>query len=434
MSTRMSSPTPTAAASERGLVVYHNKFADTRGWVRTSAAFARKTPEGKQLLQRCLGEGLGLHNDGQYYVIFRDHISGLEFIRNSKELYERGLYIELNAYQYQVFLDFREVCDNEWHHYSQLYGYLNGRGVPSIEDALREIFLRPVHGPFRELANAGMLSYLLSLRLTTPKVTLNVAALDEVEGKALVLLREIKGFTGGGGDVAALAREMRAETAAALQLPRFAECFPGGTAFPSRASGSNDPAREYAEAMAYLQDALADDPATWGTLFGWLLVHALGKVISSEEFEETSRSWLDEWLLGRMLAATLQEMGVEDAAGWRAEATIALLTTHQRWFTTADDPYQVLTRWLEDHEVVRFLQINRYQDVLWFNQESFEHLLGWMLVVAAVTMSADQTVAPEDIARRLLACYRIIAQLRRAAESSGFQVERLLEGARMAAV
>ena len=136
-------------------------------------------------MQRSLGEGLGLHNDGQYYTIFRDHVSGLEFIRNSKELYERGLYVELDAYKYHVFLDFREVCDNEWHHYGHLHAYLNGRGVPSIDEAMREIFLRPMHGPLKELANAGMLNYLLASRADRPRdVRSNVAALDEVGGQS----------------------------------------------------------------------------------------------------------------------------------------------------------------------------------------------------------------------------------------------------------
>ena len=49
--------------------------------------------------------------------IFRDPVNNLEYIRNSKELHEKGLYIELEAYKCQVFTSFREVQDNEWHQY-----------------------------------------------------------------------------------------------------------------------------------------------------------------------------------------------------------------------------------------------------------------------------------------------------------------------------
>ena len=91
----------------------------------------------------------------------------------------------------------------------------------------------------------------------------------------------------------------------------------------------------------------------------------------------------------------------------------------------------MLTRWLEDHEVQRFLQINRHQDVLWFNQG----ILRTPALLDACGGRGDAerraNAAPEDVARNMLACYQTLAQLRRAAENSGFQVERLLEGSRV---
>jgi 4-alpha-glucanotransferase len=130
---------------ERGLVLYNNKYADARGWIRTSVAYLAKTGQGDQraLQQRNLGEGLGLHADGRYFCIFRDHVANLEYIRNSRELWDQGLYAELGAFKYQVYLDFREVEEDEAGHYGQLMAYLGGRGVPSIEEAMREMLGPP---------------------------------------------------------------------------------------------------------------------------------------------------------------------------------------------------------------------------------------------------------------------------------------------------
>ena len=76
---------------ERGLVVYHNKFADARGWIRSSVGFAVKGPGGeKTIQQRALADGLALHDDASYYTIFRDSLTGLEYLRNSKELCDHG--------------------------------------------------------------------------------------------------------------------------------------------------------------------------------------------------------------------------------------------------------------------------------------------------------------------------------------------------------
>jgi 4-alpha-glucanotransferase len=139
---------------ERGLVVYNNKFAEVRGWIHTSAAYSVKKDQGdpqsgtseRRLIQKTLGEGLGLQGDDNHFSIFRDHTSGLEHILSSQELCDKGLYVELGAFKYLVYLDFREVEDDQTHPYRQLMVQLGGRGVPSIEEALAEM-LRPHEQP-----------------------------------------------------------------------------------------------------------------------------------------------------------------------------------------------------------------------------------------------------------------------------------------------
>jgi glycosidase len=107
---------------ERALIIYHNKYASARGWIRSSVAYSVKTGEGDErtLIQKDLGEGLGLHDDQDYFCIFRDNGASLEYIRHSGELCAKGLYVELDAFKYRVFIDFREVRDTPWRHYAQI--------------------------------------------------------------------------------------------------------------------------------------------------------------------------------------------------------------------------------------------------------------------------------------------------------------------------
>jgi hypothetical protein len=118
---------------ERGLVVYHNKYAETRGWVKTSAAFMDKASG--HLVQKLLGQGLGLPGEG--YVIFKDYVSGLEYIRSCRELVEKGLYVDLKAYQCHVFMDWQFVHGEQW---TQVCRELNGAGVPSLQGKYDEMF------------------------------------------------------------------------------------------------------------------------------------------------------------------------------------------------------------------------------------------------------------------------------------------------------
>ena len=118
---------------DRGLIVYHNKYSDTRGWIKISTAVIEKS-SGK-LTQKSLGVGLGLPREG--YAIFKDYVTHLEYIRPNRELLEKGLYLELGAYQCHAFLDWRFVEGEEWQTINDM---LNGAGVESLEAKRNEIF------------------------------------------------------------------------------------------------------------------------------------------------------------------------------------------------------------------------------------------------------------------------------------------------------
>jgi hypothetical protein len=120
---------------ERGLVVYHNKYAETRGWIKTCAAY--KEAFSDDLRQKSLAEGLGLPFEG--HVLFRDYVTGLEYIRSCEELWARGLYVELGAYQHHAFLDWKFVTtdDEQW---ATVCNALSGEGVESVQAKWDEMY------------------------------------------------------------------------------------------------------------------------------------------------------------------------------------------------------------------------------------------------------------------------------------------------------
>ena len=274
---------------ERALIIYHNKYESARGWIRSSVAHSIKTGEGDErtLIQKDLGEGLGLHDDQDYFCIFRDNGAGLEYIRNSRELCAKGLYVELGAYRYHVFIDFREVRDNPWRHYAQIAEDLNGCGIPSIEDALTEMLLQPLQNAFKGLVNGDMFRHLMEARITQPQAQLEQKLMEEIEKKIIHLLQETKRLSGGGEDGMTIAREIRRKLEAILYLPILTSRYP-------RLQPKGVQA-----AAEYLHKKLTDSITTWATLFGWLFVHALGKVVNQIDFAEQSRTWIDEWRLGK---------------------------------------------------------------------------------------------------------------------------------------
>jgi hypothetical protein len=314
------------------------------------------------------------------------------------------------------------VQDNEWHQYAQLADYLGGRGVPSIEEALKEVFLRPIHGPFRELVNAGHLRWLVDNRIVEPDGQLDPDVAEEAERRTLALLREIKQFAGSAGNEEAITLEICRKLEACIKLPVLAERFP----LPH--------SRKYMAAVEMVQTHMDDDLAAWGSLLGWLFTHALGKSAGGEGFATQSRSWIDEWLLGKIMAGALQDMDLDEGAAWQAVDTVKILINHQDW-RSLETPgkervHQVLISWLSDGEVQDLVQVNRYGGMLWFNHEAFGQLLAWMLTLAAVEISADPALTPEEVAQEIVACYDIVHALQQAEKASEYQVVKLIEAAK----
>jgi len=448
---------------ECALVVYHNKFDTAGGWLHTSVPYRVKTTadgslttdptEGEQapgtraLAQKTLGEGLGLHPDENYFCIFRDHVSGLEYIRNSYELFHRGLYVELAAFKYQVFLDFREVEDTPQQPYARLAASLGGRGVPSIDEALKDILLQPIHQPFKALVNATFFRRLIEARLRPTEdrrvwsephevrcpPRIDHALLDEVEQKIIKLLQAIKPFTGATGDEMALAQEMRRELTAILQLPGLDSRFPmPGWAQALPAYRKFKSATRYLRLGLNLAPEMPDGRCIWGSLLSWSLVHSLGKIVGEDGFEPQSRSWLDEWRLGKIIAGTLQELGIEASAASQAVTMIKLLTRFPHgfatWVSSGEPVHSILQTHLQDDEVRQFLKVNRFNEIWWFNKEAFGQWLWWMFLMAVVHSTVEPHRQPAIVVQAITAQFDLTQTLHRAERQSEYQIEKLLAG------
>ncbi len=133
----------------RALVAYNNRFAHNEGWVRLSVSFRDKGSG--ELVRRTLGEGLALADSS--WTIFRDRVSGLEYLRPTAELRQHGFRVSLDAFKYQVFMDFQEARGASEAEWGRLYAELGGRGVPNLWEALQETRLRPVFASFDTLVD-----------------------------------------------------------------------------------------------------------------------------------------------------------------------------------------------------------------------------------------------------------------------------------------
>ena len=431
------------------LVIYHNRFGNTAGWIKVSAAYAVKLgpDEGsKKLAQQDIVQGLELNLDPKLYIIFRDQISGLEYLRRIGDLQDHGLYIELQAYQYHVFLDFRQISDTEWQPYARLAAYLNGRGVPDMDEALKELVLQPLHEPFRELVNESMFHWIILQRLQLEGTgSTKIASVgEETDLKVRKWLSKAREISQGEQDINPISANIKNTLQVLLQLVVLNHTWL-----------MKDKTLQKAIAFLGLENedsslgtSLANgDSRIWGVLLSWLFTHPTGKILKTDEAEANviSRIWLDDWLLAKIVRTNLVDLNVDGYTAGRMTDLLRILVSHHSWWreyvlvkTGKTSPVEsnpvehLLENLLHDKTVQTFIGMNTHNEIIWFNKESFEELLWWLFLISVIEIIAAQK--PDELqpgklsstaSARIKKSYLVIESLLNAEEQSGYQIEKL---------
>ncbi|MCD4828594.1 MAG: alpha-amylase [Candidatus Cloacimonetes bacterium] len=382
---------------ERALVIYNNRFDEAAGWVKNTTA-----RRGDGFNPGSVGEGLGLRRGDDRFVIFRDHVVGLQYIRRADSLHHEGLFVELGAFKYHVFIEFEEVADDSAQRWAHLERYLTGRGVPDMRMAMKETFLQPLQEAFGAVFEATRLQELAAAGESAMPELLE--SLAPMYSSLLARLVEMTGHSEN-------AEKVWSRVHRELQL----------LASRKRISSIYSSLHEYAPVKCNFEQSF--DRLV---LVGWALVHRLGEVEGDKWAAERSRSYIDQWLLLQPMREQYRHLLDERAES--AVELIASLTEHQQAMKSDSDwetPLRFVQHMLADEDVRQWLQVNRWRDVLWFNQERFEQMLGWVTAVLLLRCAAGcEGQSEEDEAVSRLGEW--LQSLWKAMQHSGYQVEKLL--------
>ena len=121
------------AGNEYAVVFYNNKYERATGWIKQSCEYAVKSGDDKAMKSRSISEGLGLTAEDDKFLIFREHRSGLWFVRKCADICQSGMFISLNGFECQIMLDIHQVSDTLDKKWSTLCSVLNGRGCYDLE-------------------------------------------------------------------------------------------------------------------------------------------------------------------------------------------------------------------------------------------------------------------------------------------------------------
>ena len=389
--------------NERVLIIYHNKYAETNGFIKNSVGFAVKQKEDKLQIQKSLIEGLRLPIEG--YCIFKDYVSGLEYIRLNQELHEKGLYLELHAFQCFLFMDFQIVNDNEFFHYAQLYDLLGGRGVHDIKETLHEIVYQPLLESFKKMVNINHFKNLLEAE----KLELII---ESTTKKITTFLIEVKKYSSTTEDITKLEKQILLKLITTLRLHK----------------GLTD-LEISSDLKSKLAKILPKSEFEWGLLFSWIFIHQLGRLISEKNYELKSRSLFDEWRLSKYIRNTLTELAIiEDEKNLDVGSIIKLMISHHNWSNSvaySDKKfYLIFQSFFRDPELQVYLKVNRFQNILWYSAEEFAKFIRWIWLATIIDRITFVKINIEAELNQLMDYYQRIEEL---AKMSKYQVNELLE-------
>ena len=427
---------------DRSLVLFNNRYADTRGWIRVSAGYMDKAS--KHVRQRTIADSFGLSTDDNMFVAFRDALTGLEFLHRSREVSEKGLRVELGAYKSHVFLDWRDIKDEGIRPWRTLCDTLAGHGVPSLEDALRNLELKPVHDSLRTLLDPALVKAVVALTQASlisdtakkqpsakeplPAVAKKtVEVLEDLTNRARIFIREARHYaTSPAAEIAGLGPQRRWTGDDESSVKTFRRNMEAALRLVTLEKQFAKPWSS--EAVKVIPTAtLSDNPAPiWSSVIAWAAADSLGYCCDAEDPEVVAAQIFDALRLREVMAEAFATAGAAGDDRWRAAARIRASFAHAAWAPAVEESHSrssAVFSWLHDPDVAWLIGVHEWQGERYFNKESFEQFLWWMSLRALLNAAAEDKLDPDKIA----ALEKEINARLKAAADAGYRVEALLQ-------
>lgn len=352
------------AGNERALIVYHNKYEECKGWIRTASPKLSMHEKGSRAVTvKTLGEALRFNSFPNVYYIFTDFKTGLEYIRSGAELSEQGLFIELKAFQYHIFLDFKEVKD-ESGEYGNLARHLKGKGVPNIYDELEQMRLIPLHKEIEKMLKHRFVESLAkSFVSRSKKFVFDETEVNHVEKLFVKLGFDVCVLFGKKADEEKIGYDLR-ETIRAIE---------------HIAQVNQSLHKRKAVGKSFLRAALTTEESKALALLMFL------NIISEQTSVGDSRKLVERLRLPQILH-TLIHTGTGKKSPPDYHFLFDVLLRHETKFKwkNISSWKNVIEQLFNDSYAKDFLQVNFYEGKWYFNKERFENAVEWFARLAFI--------------------------------------------------
>ena len=355
------------------LIVFNNRFAEADGRIKiTEATAAEPTDDSAETTATSGAANLGINTpSASGYIIFRDTISGLEYIISAAELEQQGLPLKLGAFKYHLFCDFRPVSSSESNDYAALSAILKNSGVTSIE---------------RELERFAHLELITALEKALAGLTPQTTPEPPIQQRLQILADSI----------AAHENTPVVSTDIIRKIVIKYRTDTGISALPSMRNSS----------AVIMLLPFAD------------LLH---QAYSQHHDHITRTDYIHERFLEEPLRNCLLANGVDAPQHILNIMQTIIFINHDLCAALEISPAIYFENLFSDQQVQHFTGINSFEDNVYFNKERFEELVDWLTFMALLNCHISKT--PGKTNSRLM---KLREQILQAATDSEYKLGVLL--------
>ena len=439
--------------NDRAVVIYNNKFEETKGWIKNSTGKAVYTGYGeeKRMTFTNIAGALSVNASDNFFYIFREHVSELEFIRSGREINDNGLYFELQAFKYEVFIDFREVYDTTGE-YESLRNHLNGSGVPSIDKLRIDLKLKPIHDSYYNIFDNVLFDSIDSY-LRDGKLEDYEEKEKFVTNRYLYFLGQLKHWYNQRNELNSMTNEFREGIYAIRDLNDILENESFNIERSGRLTDEFRDAILIGRQSNYHQNLLL--------YMIWLSINNTGCIFNEKEIAEKSLNILGDLLLYYPVRDIIRRLGRSEFEIDKEVVLLRILTKfksmnikisklhndvvkNEKLFARDATAYKklgqsegdILIEILNDFEVREFMGVNRYEDVWYYSKENFEELLDWFMTLAVASFIAsekDKTINNKSLINFIKDTFHFNRMLKEMSVQSGYRFEVLKKSIQVSA-
>lgn len=414
------------AANEKSLVLFNNKYDKAYGNFQKSTPKLVKIDDDNKIIKELnIAEALNINGDLNYFYIFKDMISNLEYIFKGTDLWQSGFYFELNGFERRVYTDIREIEDTNGDYY-QTYLELNGKGVHSIEEIIEDKNLSPIYDTFSKIFDDEELAEIADKLILTPKKKkLVVDDFEKINLNIELFVDEVSKESG----IEISSSEFKKDLLLKFETIKNINILNKTKTVKEKKEKTNF--NEYF-VLSNSSDYLNNLKIT----LAWIILNQ----IESQIEDKNSAKRLVDKILSKSFSGILQQISKKDNETVKTISLLELLLDGFELFikeersnvelekkdlmvALLDSKKEFIKKMFEDDYVHRYLGVNIYKDIRYFSKERFEEFVKWLLNIFMINRLEDEKDSSEIMNRY----FKIYKYLIESSKESGYQLDELEE-------